>query len=347
MSRDPSNLSPRDAMKRYIDRSRSELSESSASTYYYRLKLWVEWCEEQGIEEVSELSGWVFEQYEAYRSGEDISASALHNEMETLKWCVEYLERIEAVDDDLAEKVHVPRVPEQERSRDKRLSTEQATRLLEHYRDSEQFGNQHHALLEVAWHTGARLGSIRALDLRDFHPEEQYLEFVHRPSTDTPLKNKLKGERMVSLQKPVVRALQDYVRHHRHNQHDEHGRSPLFTSRKGRPSTNTVRTWCYLATHPCVAQECPHGREMATCDFRHYHHASKCPSARAPHHVRTGSISWHRDRGVPKEVTAERVNASERVIDRYYDKSTKRERMNLRRRPHIDKLGISEEDDGN
>jgi len=347
VSTHPSDLHPRDAVKRNLDRARSELAESSIETYYYRLKLWVEWCEREGITSVGDLSGWTFEQFEAERSGQDLSASALHNEMKTLRWHIQYLERIEAVDDGLAEKVHVPDVPEEERSRDKRLTTDQAEMLLSHYRDSNQYGSRYHALLELAWHTGARLGAIRGLDLRDFDADDRYVEFVHRPSTDTPLKNKLDGERMVGLGEPVVEALREYARNGRHDIHDEHGRSPLFTSREGRPGTNTIRTWCYLATHPCIAEDCPHGREMATCDYRHVHHASKCPSARSPHHIRTGSISWHRDRGVPMEVTAERVNASERVISRYYDKSTKRDKMNLRRRPHLDKLGIDEDDDGN
>lgn len=37
------------------------------------------------------------------------------------------------------------------------------------------------------------------------------------------------------------------------------------------------------------------------------------------------------------------MNASEDVIDEFYDKSTKRERMDLRRQPHLDKLDIEEE----
>lgn len=31
------------------------------------------------------LTGWTFEQYESYRSGQDVSSSALYNEMKTLK----------------------------------------------------------------------------------------------------------------------------------------------------------------------------------------------------------------------------------------------------------------------
>lgn len=94
---------------------------------------------------------------------------------------------------------------------------------------------KHHALLELLWHTGARLGGIRALDLRDFHSEEGFVEFVHRPSTGTPLKNKIEGERMVGLRQPVVDVLEEYVEENRDNAPDEYGRSPLLATRNGRP----------------------------------------------------------------------------------------------------------------
>jgi hypothetical protein len=193
------------------------------------------------------------------------------------------------------------------------------------------------------WHTGARVGGIRALDLRDFYPEEGAVEFVHRPSTGTPLKNKTSGERMVGLREPVVEVLQEYIDQNRGDILDDHGRSPLITTRRGRPSKTALRAWCYLVTHPCVAGPCPHDREIAVCEYRNYSDGSKCPSAQSPHHVRTGSISWHRDCGFPREVVSERVNASESVIEEFYDKSTKRQRMNLRRRPHLHKLDIEED----
>ncbi len=338
----PSELSPREARQRYIDRRRTELTEGSISTYHYRLKLWVEWCEEQDIETVGDLSGWIFDEYEAMRSGEDLAASTLHSEMETLKDHVEYLERIEAVEDGLSEKINVPDVPQDERSRETKLDTDDAVQLIRHYRDSEtDYGTNFHALLELAWHTGARLGALRGLDLRDYDSGEQYVEFVHRPQTDTPLKNKTHGERVVSLRREVCDAIDSYVRNERPDAHDDHGRQPLFaTIQRRRPSKTTFRTWAYRATMPCVAGGCPHGYDPDTCEFRSHTHASKCPSSRSPHHIRTGSITWHRDCGFPREVTAERVNASQDVIDEFYDKATKMERMQLRRRPHLEKLQI-------
>ena len=338
----PDALSPREASQRYLDRRRRELTDESVQSYYYRLKLWWEWCERQGITAVSELDGWVFERYESHRSGLGVATPTLHGEMETLKTFVEYLERIEAVDEGLAEKVNVPYVPEQERSRDEMLPAERAIPLITHYRESKtRYGNRFHALLELAWHTAARLGALRALDLRDYHVDDGFVEFVHRPDSDTPLKNKRKGERVVALNDDVCTVLSTYIREHRWDAHDEHGREPLFTSiQGGRPHQNTLRAWMYQATHPCVRGPCPHGYDPDTCDFRSHNHASKCPSAQSPHHVRTGSLTWHRDRGVPKEVAAERANASNEVIDRYYDKASQRERMELRRRPHLDKLSV-------
>ncbi|ELY88304.1 tyrosine-type recombinase/integrase [Natrialba taiwanensis] len=333
-------MTPRKAWQRYLDGRRTEITDESAATYHYRLKLFVEWCENSEIETVSELSGWILDQYESFRSGQGVAATTLHNEMETLQSFIEYLERIEAVDDGLADRVNIPEVPDDEKSRETKLAADRALPLIRYYHSSEQAGSRNHVLLEVAWHTGARLGGIRSLDLRDINASEQSIEFVHRPETDTPLKNKRYGERIVALRDGVAKTLRQYIQSDRWDKHDEHGRQPLFTSLQGRPSTNTLRAWMYAATFPCVRGSCPHGHEPETCKFRSHTHASKCPSARSPHHVRTGSITWHQDRGVPREVTAERVNASQDVIDRYYDKATKRERMELRRRPHLEKLEI-------
>lgn len=333
-------MTPREAWHRYLDGRRTELTEETASTYHYRLKLFVEWCEENEIENVSEFDGWLLDQYKSVRAGQGLAATTLHNEMETIEKFVEYLERIEAVDDGLADRVNIPTVPDDQKSRETKLDPDRALALIRHYRSSEQAGSRTHALLEVAWHTGARLGGLRSLDLRDFDASEQTLEFVHRAETETPLKNKQHGERIVGVRDGVAKALRQFIQTERVDKHDDHGRQPLFASLQGRPSTNTMRAWMYIATFPCVHGPCPHGHDPEVCEFRSHTHASKCPSSRAPHHVRTGSITWHRDCGVPREVTADRVNASQDVIDQYYDKATKRERMEHRRRPHLEKLEI-------
>jgi site-specific recombinase XerD len=336
------DLTPREAMNRYLDHRTTEASESSIKSYRYRLKLFDEWCEENEICTVSALDGWVLDQYETYRRGCDLSPATLNGEMQTLKNWMEYLSRVEVVDEDLPEKVHVPQVSKEQESNDEMLEPERAFQILQSYRnDPVRYGSKEHALLELLWFTGARMGSIRALDLEDYHSDDQFLEFRHRPETGTPLKNDRSGERAVGLPETVCDVVDTYISENRDDAY-ENGRQPLFGSSQGRPAKNTIRVWCYMATQPCLHLSCPHGEERDECSFVHFHHASKCPSSVSPHRIRTGSITWQRDCGLPAEIVAERVNATLEVIERYYDKASERERLERRRRPYLDNLQLGE-----
>jgi site-specific recombinase XerD len=340
------DLSPRDAVQRYLNSKRADVTQESVESYKYRLKLFVEWCQGQGLTRVSDLSGWEFDTYQNVRRGGGIAATTLQNEMKTLKNFTEYLERIELVEDGLAEKVPIPNVPDRDRSDETMLKPEDALPLLRHYRnDPEQRGTLYHALLELAWFTGARLGALRSLDLRDYFPEENYVAFKHRPRSGTGLKNGLDGERPVGFPGEVTEVLDRYTRNGRNDQHDDAGRQPLFTSEKGRPAENTIRVWFYRATFPCRQRPCPHGRVPEECDYRSHPHASKCPSSRSPHQVRTGSITWQRDLGFPPEVVAERVDSGVGVIEDYYDHQSALERLRRRRRPYIEQMSLDGDDD--
>jgi hypothetical protein len=101
----------------------------------------------------------------------------------------------------------------------------------------------------------------------------------------------------------------------------------------------------YLATTPCRHSPCPHDQDPDTCDYLSYTTASGCPSSRAPHHIRTGSITWQRSRGIPLEVVADRVNASPQTIEQYYDKEDPRRELEERRRDHIDRLSLTDDTD--
>jgi integrase len=236
--------------------------------------------------------------------------------------------------------VEPPEVPRTAQVDEKRLAPDDARALLEYYGNGEERYSRAHALLTLAWYTGARLGGLRGLDLDDFDAEEQYVEFVHRARDGTPLKNDRDGERMVGLPADAADVVAGYVEHERHDKHDENGREPLLASAAGRASENAVRAWMYLATVPCLHMDCPHGNDRDTCEYIDYNHASKCPSSRSPHQVRTGSITWQLNRGVPLQVVAERVNTSVRTLKKHYDQPNKREELESRRREHVDDLGF-------
>jgi len=340
--REPGKLPPREAVERYLQRRRADATEATISSWRYRLKLWVEWCEGRNIDHVEDLRRLDFDEYHAARSGADVEPSTLEGEMWTLKKLIEYLEQLGAVETGLSEAVRIPNVSDDDLSNDARLEAGAAIPLLHHYREDPAWrGKRNHVFLELAWNIGARIGGIVALDLRDVDLDERYVEFHHRPETGTPLKNKLDGERPVAIQQEVADVLRRYIDHHRHDVHDDHGREPLLPSQVGRPDPNTIRVWSYQATQPCVWRDCPHGKERESCEWTKYAHASKCPSSRSPHKIRTGSISWQLDQGVPPQVVAERVNASLDVIERHYDKTEAIERMERRRRQHIENLDLA------
>lgn len=333
------DLSPREALERWLNKLRSDKADSTVSSYHYQLKHFVEFSEDEGITSISDVTGWDIETYETRRREKGVEALSLHKELSTLRLFLEYCARIELVDEGLPDRVAPPDVPREEHVDETRLRTEDAKALFEYY-DSQEYGCRAHALLALVWYTGCRLGGIRALDLSDYNADEQYVHFRHRPDLKLPLKNGHDGERAVGLTGYVCDVLDAYIDGDRRDVHDEHGKRPLITSTRGRASKNAVRGWMYLATQPCVHSDCPHGKERESCEWVDYTKGSRCPSSRSPHQVRTGSITWQLNREMPIEAVAKRVNTSVRVLKRHYDQPTDLEEFEERRRHHIDRLGF-------
>lgn len=340
MSRD---LSPRDARDRFLARRKQENTEKTVRSYENRLTRFVQWAEEQGIESMSELSGWDLDEYRAAREASEIAPVTLKGQLMALKQLLDYCASLDLVDDDLPDKVNIPTLSRAEESSDARLEVDDARALLSFYRSStDWYGRPRHAFLEVAWHVGARMSGIRALDLHDFDPDRQTLEFRHRPPT--LLKKKEEGERIVGISETVVKVLRTYIARERYKKRDDEGREPLFCARQGRPSDTTFRAWSYLGTEPCVVTRCPHDKRRETCEWSRRNHASKCPSSRSPHAIRTGSITWQLLRGLAIDTVAKRVNASPATIRRYYYKATEREDFEAKRAEITLKLDIGDDE---
>lgn len=335
------DLSPREAFERWMNKLRVDKRESTLSSYHYQIKMFVEWCEDAGIAEIGELTGWDIETYETHRRQQDVEAVTLNKELGTLKLFLSYCARIELVDDNLPAKVDPPEISKQADVDETRLRPERAKALFNYY-DEHAYGTRAHALLTLAWYTGARLNALRGLDLDDYNADEQYVEYLHRPDRDLPLKNGHAGERAVGLTDYARDVLDEYIAEHRHDKYDDHGLQPLLTSEVGRASRNAVRAWCYLATVPCLYTDCPHGNEPDTCEYLDYSKSSQCPSSRSPHQVRTGTITWQLNRGVPIEVVAKRVNTSVRVLKKHYDQPDRLEDLEERRRHHVDRLAFDD-----
>jgi len=339
------DLSPREARDRFVARRRRENTENTVRSYRTRLTRFVVWAEEQGIESMSELTGWDLDEYRAAREHADVAPATLRGQLTALKQLLDYLDDLDVVEDGFGQKLNVPTLQKHEASNDKKLAHGDARRLLSFYRDSQKwFGRPEHALLEVAWHVGPRMGGLQALDLRDFDVDSQTLRFRNRAPA-TRLKNGADGERVVGISEPVVDALEAYVVRERFDVRDGEGRESLFCCRQGRPSESTLRAWSYLGTQPCVAINCPHGKRRENCEFVRRNHASKCPSSRALHAVRTGSITWQYLQGVDVEDIGKRVNASPETLRKHYLKPELLDEFEERRAETTLKLDIEDTDE--
>lgn len=345
------NITIRDAIQRYLRRRSADAAESSIKAWKYRLKLFAEWAEGVDCGYARDLDPILLDEYFEIRASA-VTPATLEGEMWTLKKFVEYLEQLDLVEDGLTDSVRIPDLDKEDRTDDTTYPYKEAYPQLSYYRNSlELRASREHAFLELLWYTGARQGGIRGLDVRDFDPDRESVEFHHRPDTGTTLKNKTRGERPVALPPEPKAVVREYIDKNRYSIHDDHGRQPLLASAEGRPGTNTLRVWSYLATLPCVREPCPHGKTRDTCIWTEYAHCSKCPSSRSPHKIRSGSITWQLNRGIPPEVVAERVNASKDVIYDHYDWATQRQRWDRfrenmkRRRHHVEKLQLGDNDD--
>lgn len=341
MSRELEPISPQDAVKLYLE-ARDDASENTIEAQDYRLRAFVAWCDEEGIANLNDLSGRDLYAYRIWRSeggytGEELATATLRGDMATLRAFLRFCGEIDAVQQELYDQVPLPRTNGGEVS-DTTLSPDRAIDIVD-WLEQYEYASRRHIVVFLLWHTGCRAGELRALDLGDLdldgdrpRAEGPAIQFVHRPETDTPLKNKEKGERWNAISPHAAHILQDYIDGPREDVVDEHGRQPLVTTRNGRIATTTIRDTLYRVTRPCWrGKGCPHDRDPNTCKWTHYSAMSKCPSARSPHDVRSGRVTAHRLADEDRSLVSDRLDASEEVLDKHYDRRSKRQKAEQRR----------------
>lgn len=329
-------ITPAAALDYYLDARRYDIRDTTLRTHKARIKSFVDWLEDQGINNMNDVDLQVIHAYRVYKredNGDDSRCNSvtMQGQVSTLRRFLDHLADIDAVSEELPERIRLPKVNGED-SRDTLLDRGRANAILDYLREF-QYASPEHVTLLLMWRTSARRGGIRAFDLEDFDKDDRALCFRHRPKTGTPLKNGKRGERDVSLTAPVSNVLEDYISSpNRHDITDKYGRSPLITTQYGRPSVGTYQNWIYGVTRPCIIGDpCPHDYDPNTCEFTQYDKASGCPSSVSPHAIRTGSITAFRDAGTPRQVVSDRGDVSEKILEKHYDKASNRQRMRRRK----------------
>lgn len=322
-------ISPREAVNLYLDHRKPEVSEKTLQNQRYRLKNFVEWAEEVGLDNLNTLSGRHIHEYRTHRS-QRVKKVTLVNGLRTLQKFLEFAATIDAVEEGMRERVLIPNISAEEEASDVELDEDRASEILS-YLEKFRYASREHVIIALLWHAGIRLGTLRAIDVDDYDSVAQCIDVRHRPETDTPLKNGLAAERSIAVSAHYCEVIDDFIEHLRIKTTDDYGREPLITSNHGRLSTGAIRTTVYRLTQPCVVQECPDDKEPSTCEYREYNRVSECPSSVSPHAIRRGSITAHLRRGAPQRVVEGRANVSDEILEQHYDERTDREKMEARR----------------
>ncbi|SFR37250.1 Site-specific recombinase XerD [Halogeometricum rufum] len=324
-------LDPEVAVEQYLDSRRPSVTDSTYRNSKNRLGHFLDFLEEEEIDDMNDLTGRTLYNFVAWRRG-DIAPITLQKQLSSLRVFLRWAADVEAVPEGLAEKVHSPELPDGAEARTVVLEEERAEAILEHLNRYE-YASRRHVCFSLLWRTGMRISSLHALDLQDLRPDDCAVDLVNRPETDTRLKNGNSGERWVYLGPRWYQVVEDYVDANRYDVTDDHGREPLVTTKQGRAHKLTVQKWIYSTTRPCMMHDCPHDEDPQTCEaMEGYQQASKCPSSRSPHTLRRGAITSHLLDGVPPEVASERMDVSLEVLYRHYDARSPGEKMNQRKK---------------
>ena len=325
-------LSPSEGKEMYLREKSSEASKSTVQAHDYRLRHFVRWCNEEDISNLNSLTGRDLHKYKLWRRDDgDLNNVSLVTQLSTIRVFIRWCEQIEAVKTGLSESIVLPKLSKGEDQRDAMLSSEEAGKLLDYLRQFE-FATRTHALVEVLWHSGMRIGAAQSLDVDDYDSDDALLELRHRPEQGTKLKNGEEGERYIAINNEVCDVLDAYFDYHREDVTDQHGRNPLFSSRAGRPAKSTLRDSIYKITRPCIyTNHCPHDRDTDDCEALERNKASKCPSSVSPHAIRRSSITHHLSEAIPDRVVSDRMDVSLDVLEKHYDRRSEKEKSDQRR----------------
>lgn len=341
------DVTPRAAADRWLNKRSVDLTEKTVSSYWYRIKKVVDFCEARGIDSLAALDPWTLDEFDSEFRGRSPQKVTLSKEYRTINNWLAWAVSVGIAQQGIDSVLQPPATTKEEEVSTDRLDPEVASANLWRYRQGRvghDRGTLRHVLLELEWWTGARIAAIRGLDRGDVDLEAGTIDFIDRRESGTGIKPAFNPERRVGLQEEVVAVLRDYVAHVRHSSvTDDAGREPFLTMPDGRISESTAQRFSYVASLPCVGAACPHEKDPATCAWTNPRESSKCPSSQGPHAIRTGAISNLLNSGWPPQAVAERVNTSPQTLARHYDFPSLEEQYRERRANLVERLTLDDE----
>jgi len=115
-------IEPGTAQKLFLDHKATDCTDSTVQNHRYRLNPFVRWCGEEDIDNLNDITGRDLQRYRLWRKEDgDLNKLSLRMQMSTLRVFLKWAGSVEAVPQNLYDKVMVPRVRPEERQRDETL----------------------------------------------------------------------------------------------------------------------------------------------------------------------------------------------------------------------------------
>ena len=270
------------------------------------------------IDDVRRYYNW--RKYDSRDAEEPYADSTLSDDMYLFREFIRFMEGNQLVPRGYQDVVVIPDVDYQSgEGIDEKLLEPEIAKAAQDYLYKFHYADVEHICFALMCESGPRLSGLEGRDLSDLDFDEGVLSFNHHEETE--LKSNESSEREIKLYGELIDIIQDYLDNKRPEATDPEGRKPLLSKGNGRISDSTIRKIAYKWTRPCaLGMECPHDRDPENCEAAQKNNSAyKCPSSRAPHHIRTGYITTQRNNGVSSEAIEQRCDVSPRVQDLHYD----------------------------
>lgn len=316
-----------EAVDRYLKERKANVSDSTLYNHKSALRIFSELCKQEGVETISDIDSFLVSDFRLKRMDE-VSETTVYNNVTVVKNLMRWAEGHGLIEQNIADNMITP---QQGEAREETIEVERIEALLE-YLERYEYATFKHALFALLWDTGIRLGAARSLNVENIYADKQYIELEHKPEEGRPLKNGKKSEREVNLSGWAATIIEDYIKARRTNATDDYGNKPLFSTQHGRAHQTTIRKRIVTTTRPCYySDNCPHDKDIPSCEYNRYDSANGCPSTVSPHPIRRSAISHWLDKGSSKELLSDRMDVSVSVLEKHYDARSEEQKRELRR----------------
>jgi hypothetical protein len=102
MSSELEPIDPHTAKKMYLDERRHEVADATLQAHHYRLKQFVDWCEDDGIENLNDHSGRDIHRFRMTRRDDGLANATMKGQLATLRMFLRFSATIDAVESGLA-----------------------------------------------------------------------------------------------------------------------------------------------------------------------------------------------------------------------------------------------------